>query len=133
MAFKDDPARILRAIRVSAKRNMEPTKEVRATMRAYAPLLNELNRERKMLETRACLARGYSKIGMKMLWMSSTLDVLMPTVARFIKERGGRKRTMLEFQKTGFEHVLDAKSWDCLLYTSPSPRDSDSSRMPSSA
>jgi len=112
VAFKDDPARILRAIRVSAKRNMEPTKEVRATMRAYAPLLNELNRERKMLETRACLARGYSKIGMKMLWMSSTLDVLMPTVARFIKERGGRKRTMLEFQKTGFEHVLDAKSWD---------------------
>jgi tRNA nucleotidyltransferase/poly(A) polymerase len=112
VAFKDDPARILRAIRVSAKRNMEPTKEVRATMRAYAPLLNELNRERKMLETRACLARGYSKIGMKMLWMSSTLDVLMPTVARFIKERGGRKRTMLEFQKTGFEHVLDTKSWD---------------------
>ena len=112
VAFKDDPARILRAIRVSAKRNMEPTKEVRATMRAYAPLLNELNRERKMLETRACLARGYSKIGMKMLWMSSTLDVLMPTVARFIKERGGRKRTMLEFQKTGFEHVLDEKSWD---------------------
>ena len=112
VAFKDDPARILRAIRVSAKRNMEPTKEVRATMRAYAPLLNELNRERKMLETRACLARGYSKIGMKMLWMSSTLDVLMPTVARFIKERGGKKRTMLEFQKTGFEHVLDEKSWD---------------------
>ena len=112
VAFKDDPARILRAIRVSAKRKMEPTKEVRATMRAYAPLLNELNRERKMLETRACLARGYSKIGMKMLWMSSTLDVLMPTVARFIKERGGKKRTMLEFQKTGFEHVLDEKSWD---------------------
>ena len=112
VAFKEDPARILRAIRVSAKRNMEPTKEVRATMRAYAPLLNELNRERKMLETRACLARGYSKIGMKMLWMSSTLDVLMPTVASFIKERGGKKRTMLEFQKTGFDLVLDEKSWD---------------------
>ena len=112
VAFREDPARILRAIRVSAKRNMEPTKEVRATMRAYAPLLSELNRERRMLETRACLARGYSKIGMKMLWMSSTLDVLMPTVARFIKERGGKKRTMLEFQKTGFEHVLDERSWD---------------------
>ena len=112
VAFREDPARILRAIRVSAKRNMEPTKEVRATMRAYAPLLSELNRERRMLETRACLARGYSKIGMKMLWMSSTVDVLMPTVARFIKERGGKKRTMLEFQKTGFEHVLDERSWD---------------------
>ena len=28
---------------------------------------------------------------------------------------------------------MDAKSKDCLLYTSPSPRDSLSSRMPSSA
>ena len=31
-----------------------------------------------------------------------------------------------------FYHLL-AESNDCLLYTSPSPRDSDSSRMPSSA
>ena len=28
---------------------------------------------------------------------------------------------------------IDAKSWDCLLYTSPSPRDKRQSRMPSSA
>ena len=27
----------------------------------------------------------------------------------------------------------DQQLWNCLLYTSPSPRDSDSSRMPSSA
>ena len=29
--------------------------------------------------------------------------------------------------------LIDAKSFDCLLYTSPSPRDRSSSRMPSSA
>ena len=27
----------------------------------------------------------------------------------------------------------EANDWDCLLYTSPSPRDCDRSRMPSSA
>ena len=31
------------------------------------------------------------------------------------------------------DHVLIAKSIDCLLYTSPSPRDGLLSRMPSSA
>ena len=29
--------------------------------------------------------------------------------------------------------ILDVREQDCLLYTSPSPRDSTSSRMPSSA
>ena len=28
---------------------------------------------------------------------------------------------------------VDASAWDCLLYTSPSPRDATLSRMPSSA
>ena len=28
---------------------------------------------------------------------------------------------------------VDARHWDCLLYTSPSPRDATLSRMPSSA
>ena len=31
------------------------------------------------------------------------------------------------------QKVAIAKSWDCLLYTSPSPRDRQKSRMPSSA
>ena len=31
------------------------------------------------------------------------------------------------------EAVEQGQHWNCLLYTSPSPRDSDSSRMPSSA
>ena len=32
-----------------------------------------------------------------------------------------------------FQKVLDALLIDCLLYTSPSPRDVEESRMPSSA
>ena len=32
-----------------------------------------------------------------------------------------------------FETSLDLKNFDCLLYTSPSPRDPKTSRMPSSA
>ena len=35
--------------------------------------------------------------------------------------------------ETHWENVLDAMMNPCLLYTSPSPRDKSSSRMPSSA
>ena len=30
-------------------------------------------------------------------------------------------------------HLAESKDWNCLLYTSPSPRDATLSRMPSSA
>ena len=53
VAFREDPARILRAIRVSANETWNrPRRSARSTS-AYAPLLSELNRERRMLETRA--------------------------------------------------------------------------------
>ena len=49
--------------------------------------------------------------------------------------------TLLSFSFTSSSYAIDIKLWDlsarqgqdCLLYTSPSPRDSCASRMPSSA
>ena len=38
-----------------------------------------------------------------------------------------------EFGEAGLDHDLIEQSSDCLLYTSPSPRDLSTSRMPSSA
>ena len=38
-----------------------------------------------------------------------------------------------EEQVPGLLHVLKQQYWHCLLYTSPSPRDVEESRMPSSA
>ena len=39
----------------------------------------------------------------------------------------------VEVIETGKPFVMHAKPGDCLLYTSPSPRDRQKSRMPSSA
>ena len=36
-------------------------------------------------------------------------------------------------KKRGLQPILAGRSQDCLLYTSPSPRDISGSRMPSSA
>ena len=46
------------------------------------------------------------------------------------------KKLFNEFKKTKYNFKIDhnfAKVIDCLLYTSPSPRDLSTSRMPSSA
>ena len=37
------------------------------------------------------------------------------------------------YQRMQGKNVLQPMGWDCLLYTSPSPRDVEESRMPSSA
>ena len=41
--------------------------------------------------------------------------------------------TTIYVKLTGFENNADADQYACLLYTSPSPRDVEESRMPSSA
>ena len=38
-----------------------------------------------------------------------------------------------EWGATDFNRVMEEAAWNCLLYTSPSPRDGLLSRMPSSA
>ena len=40
---------------------------------------------------------------------------------------------LIDLIGAGIEIPKDARIWDCLLYTSPSPRDQCLSRMPSSA
>ena len=46
--------------------------------------------------------------------------------------RGIGKATSLRFEKEGIT-VIETDILPCLLYTSPSPRDVEESRMPSSA
>ena len=52
------------------------------------------------------------------------------STARF---SGGGEGETLEFNRDNSTSVNDSKYRGCLLYTSPSPRDRSSSRMPSSA
>ena len=59
------------------------------------------------------------------------LDYVMPRKAEITLHRArGEKRTDVLFDSTA---ITAAHLLACLLYTSPSPRDRTSSRMPSSA
>ena len=66
-------------------------------------------------------------------WIIFAILALIMIVASF-NLVGALTMLVLEKQKDiHVLHAMGAKPWDCLLYTSPSPRDRQKSRMPSSA
>ena len=75
-----------------------------------------------------------------------TMRFVMPPVMQALEERRAqaaetvenntaskRKLKEAEAAKTAAIQAAEAEGKDCLLYTSPSPRDVEESRMPSSA
>jgi len=65
-------------------------------------------------------------LGGRLQWTTRSEKVAAPTVFRITLE-GGDELRFLDTVKMGRVY------WVCLLYTSPSPRDLSTSRMPSSA
>ena len=53
-------------------------------------------------------------------------------MAKFLQENNFKKSDVTRFVESGTAGNISC-TIDCLLYTSPSPRDTDKSRMPSSA
>ena len=69
------------------------------------------------------------------LWpsFSSLLDARQEEIAGGLEAASQSQRKLEEANEESRKLVEDAKSEACLLYTSPSPRDLSTSRMPSSA
>ena len=63
----------------------------------------------------------------------NSLNSLEFTFDQLINEKTEKGSCLLEFPGKLKCNYFDDKKKDCLLYTSPSPRDCDRSRMPSSA
>ena len=61
------------------------------------------------------------------------LEETKTAVLRIAAERKGCKVEELEEVYDDGQELMRFVLWDCLLYTSPSPRDRQKSRMPSSA
>ena len=65
----------------------------------------------------------------KILWADDEIDLLKPQMM-FLEKRGYEVVTV----SNGYDALEECENTnDCLLYTSPSPRDQRGSRMPSSA
>ena len=85
------------------------------------------------------LQGSFSEHLTKLAQLTEVLPVAVKTAAdleqvdRLILPGGESTAISRLLQRTGLSELLKRRVKDCLLYTSPSPRDSTSSRMPSSA
>ena len=78
--------------------------------------------EKLKSKSRSDRLEGMARYGIK---TDKRLGVSIPDIRKIAKDFGKNHEIALELWKTGYA--------DCLLYTSPSPRDRQKSRMPSSA
>ena len=67
------------------------------------------------------------------IWMRSNTEKINNNLDNIIKTILKISEKNIETIMPGFTHLKNAQAISCLLYTSPSPRDREKSRMPSSA
>ena len=93
-SLREDPVRMLRAIRLAARHGFTMTKELRAGLRAYAPMLTNASSMRVTQEIRTLMHGGYSETTMKLFWHSTLMKVVFPTQYEFLVKRLPTAKTL---------------------------------------
>ncbi len=93
-SLREDPVRMLRAIRLAARHGFTMTKELRAGLRAYAPMLKKASSMRVTQEIRTLMHGGYSETTMKLFWHSTLMKGIFPTQFDFLVKRLPTAKTL---------------------------------------
>jgi len=93
-SLKEDPVRMLRAIRLAARHGFTMTKGLRAGLRAYAPTLALASSRRVAQEIETLMHHGYAARTFKLLWHSTILKHAFPVQFEFLRQRLPRKSTL---------------------------------------
>jgi len=93
-SLKEDPVRMLRAIRLAARHDLVMTKELRAAMRAYGPTLKLASPRRVMQEIQTLMENYYGSKSFALLWHSKLTKFLFPVQHEFLKKRMPAQSTL---------------------------------------
>jgi poly(A) polymerase len=96
--FKEDPVRILRAIRFAAKTGLRMDAQMRHEIRSKKRLLHKVSRDRLLLEVVKLFSQGHSVASLKLLQDFDCLSILFP----------GYERLSINFEY--YQPFLDAAS-----------------------
>ena len=116
-ALRDDPLRLLRAVRLEAEGGWRPDDALRSAMRRDAPLLSTAAPERQWDEFRRLLLHDRLPWALRRLEQTKLLDALLPELAdcRSVDQRPVHRRDV-------FWHQLDAVRWLLRLTAAAPPR-----------
>ena len=94
VSLREDPVRMLRAIRLAARHGFTMTKELRAALRAYAATLASASPRRVASEIETLMQNGYSEASFKLLWHSTLMKYAFPVQHEFFKPRLPNKSSL---------------------------------------
>lgn len=116
-ALRDDPLRMLRAVRLEAERAWRPDAELRSAMRRDAGLINNSAAERQWEELQRIILSDRFPWALRRLEQSGLLDQILPELAvgRGVDQRPVHRRDV-------FWHQIDAVRWITRLTSSSAPR-----------
>jgi len=85
-SLREDPVRMLRAVRLAGRHGFKMTKELRAGLRAYAVTLKTADSGRVYSEIRTLMSMGHGETTMKLLYYSTLLKYVFPVQNDFLSK-----------------------------------------------
>ncbi|MCX6640708.1 MAG: HD domain-containing protein [bacterium] len=102
ITIKEDPLRILRAVRFASGLNFAIAPELLQVMHDQNQLLRFVSVERKTAELLKIVSTNRPSVGLKLLYMTGVLDVIAPEIAAMARLKQDRSTR----HKDIFEHTL---------------------------
>lgn len=92
ISFREDCARILRAIRIAARLGFSISKETAHFIKSLSSSVLRLDKGRLLMEINYMLAYGSGEASLRLLWKFGLLDILLPFQAAYFAHHGFRRR-----------------------------------------
>ncbi|XP_068468670.1 uncharacterized protein [Phaseolus vulgaris] len=87
LSFKEDPGRILRGFRITARLGLSISREIEAAIWTYSSLVKTLDKSRIMIELKYMLSYGAAEPSLRLLWKFKLLEFLLPVHAAYLDEQ----------------------------------------------
>nr|KYP66562.1 putative poly(A) polymerase [Cajanus cajan] len=87
LSFKEDPGRILRGFRITARLGLSISTETEAAIWTYSSLVKSLDKNKIMIELNYMLSYGAGEPSLRLLWKFKLLEFLLPVHAAYLDEQ----------------------------------------------
>ncbi|VAI24709.1 unnamed protein product [Triticum turgidum subsp. durum] len=87
VSFKEDPARILRGLRVAARLGFQFSSETSSAIRDLSPSIIDIDKTRLAMEMKYMLSYGAAESSIRLLRKYGLLDILLPFQAAYLSDQ----------------------------------------------